>query len=166
MTPPSENKTAQTTMNTLLSACNSKQKVRAGPLLTRVVLIARRNCKYEASWSSAAALQGLHGAHRPLRPAALHAQDPAKQSVDLCHCPCRSLMRGNGEPFHLGGPKKWERKAASPLFGRSWPASKSFRHLLSATFLLCRFSLLRATVAPMSLSTRWSTTLWVRVWSL
>ena len=30
MAPPSENKTAQTTMNTLLSACNSKQKVRAG----------------------------------------------------------------------------------------------------------------------------------------
>ena len=58
MTPPSENKTAQATMNTLLSACNSKQKVRRGPFSPVSSLLMRASCKYVLLWSCAAALQG------------------------------------------------------------------------------------------------------------
>ena len=95
MAPPSENKAAQTTMNTLLSACNSKQKVRAGTLLMRVVLACAGQQQVRDLWSCAVALQRRHGAHRLcLQQLCMSMTRSKLPRGTLSCCPCQHLMTG------------------------------------------------------------------------
>ena len=125
MTPPSENKAAQATMNTLLSACNSKQKVRRGPLSPVLSLLMRDSSRFVLFSSCAAALQGAAwGAQADASSSPAYLRPCKLPCVTLGHCPCHHLMKGEDSPSRNEGTKQCETRQCKALFGRSCLATE------------------------------------------